>query len=127
MPELLNKNNVMPKTAKNILKFLLILVGLLILMYGMIYFFTPKSQMPAEYKLELEILNKANADLAAKQRQIDSIIAIYKYQIDSVDSTIKNLDVKKTEINNYYQVLSNQANQYTPAQLSSFFKSRYNY
>ena len=115
------------KKNQNIIALFLIIVGILLLMYVMIRLFTPKAQIPAEYKLELDILNKANEDLAAKQKQIDSIIAVYKHQIDSVDITIKGLDVKKTEVNNYYQVLSNQVNKYSPTQIDSFFKIRYNY
>ena len=114
------------KNQSNIKLFLILLVSF-IAMYWMIRLFTPKPQIPAEYKLELDILNKANADLAIKQKQIDSIISIYKRQVDSVDFVIRNLDIKKTEVNNYYQMLNNQVNKYTPNQIDSFFKIRYNY
>jgi hypothetical protein len=115
------------KKNENGIKIIFLIALVLFITYWMILLLTPKAQIPAEYKLELDILNKANADLAAKQKQIDSIIAVYKHQIDSVDITIKGLDVKKTEVNNYYQVLSNQVNKYSPTQIDSFFKIRYNY
>jgi hypothetical protein len=112
---------------QNSIKLISIIIFVLFITYWMILLLTPKAQIPAEYKLELDILNKANADLAAKQKQIDSIIAIYKNQVDSVDLVIRSLDIKKTEVNNYYQTLGTQVNKYTPTQIDSFFKLRYNY
>ena len=115
------------KKNENGIKITFLIALVLFITYWMILLFTPKAQIPAEYKLELDILNKANADLAARQKQIDSIIAIYKFQIDSIDFAIRGLDIKKTEVNNYYQNLGVKVNKYTPTQIDSFFKLRYNY
>jgi hypothetical protein len=115
------------KKNENGIKIIFLIALVLFITYWMILLLTPKAQIPAEYKLELDILNKANADLAAKQRQIDSIIAIYKFQIDSIDYAIRGLDIKKTEVNNYYQNLGIKVNKYTPTQIDSFFKLRYKY
>jgi len=115
------------KKNENGIKIIFLIAFVLFITYWMILLLTPKAQIPAEYKLELDILNKANADLAAKQRQIDSIIAIYKFQIDSIDYAIRGLDIKKTEVNNYYQNLGIKVNKYTPTQIDSFFKLRYKY
>ena len=105
----------------------LYVVGGLILMYLMIYVFTPKPQIPLEYKQALDSLNRANAELIAKQKQIDSAIAFYQSQIHDLDYAISNIQTKKTEIHNHYQVLGGKVTNYRPSQVDSFFKSRYNY
>jgi hypothetical protein len=105
----------------------LYVVGGLIMMYLMIYMFTPKPELPLEYKHALDSLNRANAELVAKQKQIDSAISVYKNQIDSLDLAIGNIDTKKTEVHNHYQILGDKVGKYTPTQVDSFFKSRYNY
>jgi hypothetical protein len=108
-------------------KIALYVVGGLIVMYLMIYVFTPKQELPLEYKHALDSLNRANADLIAKQKEIDSTISAYKNQIDSLDLAIENIDIKKTEIHNHYQILGDKASKYNTAQIDSFFKDRYNY
>lgn len=105
----------------------LYVVGGLILMYLMIYVFTPKPQLPLEYKHALDSLNRANAELIIKQKQIDSAIASYQSQIHDLDYAIGNIQVKKTEIHNHYHVLGDKIGKYTPTQVDSFFRSRYNY
>lgn len=117
MPEYVNKQG---KT------FLYIVVGLVVV-YLMIYFFTPKQQMPLEYKHAIDSLNRSNAELIAKQKQIDSAISTYNHHIDSIDIAINNLDTKKTEIHNHYGEMGKKAGKYTPTQIDSFFKARYNY
>jgi hypothetical protein len=102
-------------------------VGGLILMYLMIYVFTPKPQLPLEYKHALDSLNRANAELIIKQKQIDSAIASYQSQIHDLDYAISNIQTKKTEIHNHYQIINEKVGKYTPNQVDSFFKSRYNY
>ena len=123
----LENYNTMQEYVSKYGKTALYVVGGLILMYLMIYVFTPKSELPLEYKHALDSLNRANAELIAKQKQIDSTISAYKNQIDSLDLAIGNIDVKKTEIHNHYQILGDKANKYNTAQVDSFFKARYNY
>jgi len=105
----------------------LYVIGGLIVMYLMIYVFTPKPQLPLEYKHALDSLNRANAELVAKQKQIDSAIASYQSQIYDLDYAIGNIQTKKTEIINHYQVLGGKVSNYEPSQVDSFFRSRYNY
>jgi hypothetical protein len=105
----------------------LYVVGGLIVMYLMIYVFTPKSELPLEYKHALDSLNRANAELIAKQKQIDSTIASYQKQIFDLDYAIGNIQTKKTEIHNHYQIINEKVGKYTPTQVDSFFRSRYNY
>ena len=114
------------KNQSNIKLVLIVLVSL-VAMYWMIRLFTPKPQMPAEYKVQLDMLNKSNSDLVAKQKQIDSIIAVYNGKISELDIRISSIKEKTTIIKEYYHEVSQAADRFTPSQVDSFFKKRYNY
>jgi hypothetical protein len=105
----------------------LYVVGGLIVMYLMIYVFTPKSELPLEYKHALDSLNRANADLIAKQKEIDGIIAKHELELNGLDDKIGDVKEKTTIVREYYHEVSNKAAQYTPTQIDSFFKARYDY
>ena len=114
------------KNQSNIKLVLIVLVSL-VAMYWMIRLFTPKPQMPAEYKVQLDMLNKSNSDLVAKQKQIDSIITVYNGKISELDIRISSIKEKTTIIKEYYHEVSQAADRFTPSQVDSFFKKRYNY
>jgi len=114
-------------TSKYNWKTIVYILGGIGLLYALIWIFTFKSEIPLEYKHALDSLNRANADLIAKQKQIDSTISVYKGHMDSLDLAIGDLDVKKTEIHNHYGEMGKKALEYTPTQVDSFFKARYNY
>jgi predicted nuclease with TOPRIM domain len=105
---------------------LYVLIGLVVI-YGMIYIFTPKPQMPTEYKNTLDSLAKENATLRDKQKQADSAISSYQSQIFDLYYAISNVKEKETVIKEYYHEVSDKVNNYTPTQVDSFFKARYNY
>lgn len=111
----------------NVIKLVGIALASLIVLKYAILLFTPKPEIPAEYKIQLDMLTKANLDLIAKQKQIDSVIASYQSQIHDLDYAISNIQIKKTEIINHYQILGGKVNSYEPSQVDSFFKSRYSY
>jgi len=102
-------------------------IGSLIVMYLMIYVFTPKPEIPLEYKHALDSLNRANADLVAKQKEIDALLGQYELQLHNIDSEIEILENRKAEIHNHYQVVGEKVDKFTPTQIDSFFKARYNY
>ena len=95
--------------------------------YLIILLATPKPQIPLDYKHALDSLTRANAEIVAKQKKIDSVIASYQAQIYELDYAIGNIQVKKTEIHNHYQVLGDKVGKFTPTQVDSFFKARYSY
>lgn len=106
--------------------FFTVVVGLFVL-YGVIYLATRKPQIPTEYKNALDSLAKENAALRDKQAQVDSAIASYQSQIFDIDYAIGNIKQKETVIKEYYHEVSNKVGEYTPTQVDSFFKARYNY
>ena len=112
---------------KGYIKPALYVIGSLALLYGLVYILTKKEQMPAELQATIDSLNKANIELVLHQKQIDSIIKLYDIQIKQVDDKISNLKEKTTIIREYYHEQSQATDKYTPTQVDSFFKQRYNY
>lgn len=127
MQVLLNNIKAFYNKYKNVFKYILYTIVGLFLMYWMIYLFTPKPQMPKEYKDTIDNLTKANIELVNKQKEIDNTIAQYQTMIGDLDIRIKNIKEKTTIIREYYHEKSKQVDTYTPTQVDSFFKSRYNY
>lgn len=105
---------------------LYILISLFVL-YCVIWITTRKPQMPIEYKNTIDSLVKDNAALRDKQKQVDSAIASYQKQIFDLDYAISNIKTKETIIKEYYHEVSGKVDKFTPTQVDSFFKSRYNY
>jgi len=103
-----------------------VIVGLFLL-YGIIWIATRKPQIPADIKATLDSLTNANKILIEHQKQIDSTIRVYEAEVKQVDYQIDNIKEKTTIIKEYYHEQSQQVNNYTPTELDSFFKARYNY
>jgi len=101
-------------------------VGLFTL-YGFIFIISLKPKMPAEIKAQIDSLNAVNKQLTERQKQIDSTIADYKEEVNQIDNKVNNIKEKTTIVREYYREVGQQATQYTPTQIDSFFKSRYNY
>lgn len=83
--------------------------------------------MPADIKATIDSLTAVNKQLLEKQKRIDSTIAIYQTEIDQLDFQVGNIKEKTTIVREYYHEIGQQAGKYTPTQIDSFFKSRYNY
>lgn len=120
MQELLSKYKIQ-------IKYGLYAVLSLFVIYGMIYTFTPKSQIPVDLKATIDSLTKANEALQAKQLVIDSTINVYENEVEIINGMIGGITEKTTIIREYYHEQSNTANKYTPTQVDSFFKARYKY
>jgi hypothetical protein len=103
-----------------------VIVGLFLL-YGIIWVATRKPQIPADIKATIDSLTNINKALIEHQKQIDSTIHVYEAEVKQVDNQIDNIKEKTTIIKEYYHEQSQQVNNYTPTELDSFFKARYNY
>lgn len=111
------------KYYKNILY---VLLGFIVI-YFLISILTPKPQMPAEYKAIIDSLTTVNKQLIERQKQIDSSINVYEEQVKQIDFQIDNIKEKTTIVREYYHEVGQQAAQYSPTQVDSFFKARYKY
>lgn len=98
-----------------------------ILMYGLIWLTTPKPTMPANLKATIDSLVKVNAELTARQDFIDSTIGVYEMKADRVDVSIDNVKKKIVTMRKQYKDQVQVVSNYTPTQVDSFFKARYNY
>jgi len=103
-----------------------IIIGLW-LVYGTVWLSTRQPQMPANIKATIDSLSAVNKQLLERQKQIDSTIAVYETEINQIDNQVDNIKEKTTIVREYYHEIGQQATQYTPTQVDSFFKARYNY
>jgi len=101
-------------------------VGLFAL-YGFIFIVSLKPNMPADIKATIDSLSAVNKQLIEHQKQIDSTIKVYEAEVEKVDFEVNNIKEKTTIVREYYHEVGQQAAQYTPTQVDSFFKARYNY
>lgn len=101
-------------------------VGLFAL-YGFIFVVSLKPNMPADIKATIDSLSAVNKQLIEHQKQIDSTIKVYEAEVDQIDFQVDNIKEKTTIVREYYHEVGQQAAQYTPTQVDSFFKARYGY
>jgi hypothetical protein len=114
------------KNSKTIGK-LFIVIGGVIFLYLFILLVTSKQGMPADIKATIDSLTAVNKQLIEHQQQIDSTINAYEAEVDQIDFQVDNIKEKTTIIREYYHEVGQQAEQYTPTQVDSFFKARYGY
>lgn len=108
-------------------KTILIIIGSLLLLYGVIWITTRKPQIPTDLKTTIDSLINVNKQLIERQKQIDSTISLSQQKIAQIDYQINNIKEKTTIIREYYHEVSGQVGKYTPSQVDSFLKARYNY
>ena len=106
---------------------LFIVIGGVIFLYLFILLVTSKQGMPADINATIDSLTAVNKQLIEHQKQIDSTIAVYEAEVNQIDNQVDNIKEKTTIIREYYHEIGQQAAQYTPTQVDSFFKARYNY
>lgn len=99
----------------------------LVALYFLILLLTRKPQVPAEVKTELKALQHLTDSLQQNQKRYDTLIANQEIVISNLDFRLKNIKEKTTIIKEYYHEQSQAADKYTPTQVDSFFKSRYQY
>jgi len=105
-------------------KFQLIVVAVLVWVF---WVYTPKSQMPIEYKQAIDSLTKINAVLQQKQNSLDSTITNYQSQIHDLDYKLSNIKERTTVVREYYHEVSKETQSYNTTQVDSFLRNRFNY
>ena len=112
---------------KKYIKTALVILASLALLYLVVFLTTKKEQIPVELQTKIDSLTKVSAVLAEKQRSIDSTIKLYQTKVDDVDIRIANIKQRTIIIKKYYHKRTQVISTYTPTQIDSFFKDRYNY
>ena len=97
------------------------------------YIFFPEIFPGKKYKPDpilvhrIDSLEKANNALYEQILKYDSINEVLEAKVSAVDNRIDSVKGKTTIIKEYYREKSQGVAKYTPTQLDSFFKNRYNY
>ena len=75
----------------------------------------------------IDSLEKANSVLQQQVSKYDSINSALETKVYQVDNKINDVKEKTIIIKEYYKEKTKEVNKFTPNQLDSFFKQRYNY
>ena len=75
----------------------------------------------------IDSLQKANDSLRIAKDSLDSVRVIYLKEIDSLSTVIDTIESKVKIVKVYYTKKGGEVSKYTPGQLDTFFKIRYNY
>jgi vacuolar-type H+-ATPase subunit I/STV1 len=100
---------------------------LITLIFLLVKIFTPAPDKSELLKYKLNQLDVKIKDLKDKQKQLGDSISFYKKEIELIDENIKNIRVERKTINNYYETKDKEIPGYTPAQIDSALRKRYNY
>ena len=119
----------MVQTIKNFLvnhyqSIIKVLFGLFIL-YWLIFFLTPKIEMSAGEKAQIDSLNNVVKNIYKEQQKLDSSIAVYNKEVEHIDDKISKIKGQKTIIKEVYHEEIKRASTYDDVKLDSFFTSRY--
>lgn len=112
-------------------KTIFIVIGILIAIILAVIIFTKvpvKKEEPTEFiKKQVDSLAKANAELQVKHAALDSTSRVYQDALLDLDWKVQNVGHDKTIIREYYREKVKEPANYSPKQVDSFFKKRYNY
>jgi hypothetical protein len=86
-----------------------------------------KSNIPIDLKAKIDSLSQFDKQFIIQQRRLDSSIHVDEEYVKNLDTKIGSIKEKITIVREYYHEISQAANKYTPTQIDSFFKARYQY
>jgi peptidoglycan hydrolase CwlO-like protein len=102
-------------------------IGGLIIMYWMIYLFTPKPNIPSNYINTIDSLTKENNNIKKQQDSLINTVKINLEKVAELQYKINNIKERIIITREYYHNTQQQVDKYNNSQLDSFFKKRYNY
>ena len=95
-------------------------------MYWVIFVLTPKAQIAADQKQQLDSLNVAIEKLHDDNSKLEDKITGFNEQIKEVDNHIGKIKGQKTIVKEIYHEKINSVDKLTVRELDSFFTDRYN-
>jgi hypothetical protein len=115
------------KTSK--LRLVLYVIIGLVALYYTVRLATRKEKFQENKELlnRIDSLQKVTIQLKEEQKKITARDSSFNESINKIDAKIGDVQAKKTVIENHYHNQSKVIPRYTPTQLDSFFKKRYNY
>ena len=117
----------MKKFLSDNFKYILIVVGVVVLYVLLLDLMKPSNGMNREDIKKIEQINKDINLLIESQKKLDESINEYKKQIEKIDSTISNIKVKKEVVNNYYEQKGKEIKDANVKQVDSLLRLRYKF
>ena len=98
----------------------------LFLLYWIIFVLTPKVQIAADQKQQLDSLNVVIKQLNENNSKLENKISDFNQSIKEVDNHINSIKGQKTIIKEIYHEKISNVDKLTIHELDSFFTNRYN-
>lgn len=117
----------MKKFLNDNFKYILIVVGVVVLYVLLLDLMKPSNGMTKEDIKKIEQINKDINLLIESQKKLDESINEYKKEINKIDSTISNIKVKKEVVNNYYEQKGKEIKDADVTQVDSLLRLRYKF
>ena len=117
----------MKKFLSDNLKYILIVVGAVVLYILLLDLMKPSNGMTKEDLKKIEQIDKDINLLIESQKKLDESINEYKKEIEKIDSTISNIKVKKEVVNNYYEQKGKEIKDANVKQVDSLLRLRYKF
>ena len=99
----------------------------LLLIASIVGFYLKGVYMDAESRKEVKELNKVIREIKKDNESLSKEIKDINKSLKVVDDNINKLEAQKTIIKEIYHEKINSVNNYTDAQLDSFYSNRYGY
>ena len=117
----------MKKFLNDNFKYILIVVGSIIVYLFILDLMKPSNGMTKEDLKKIEQIDKDINLLIESQKKLDESINEYKKEIEKIDSTISNIKVKKEVVNNYYEQKGKEIKDANVKQVDSLLRLRYKF
>jgi septal ring factor EnvC (AmiA/AmiB activator) len=117
----------MRKFLNDNFKYILIVVGVVVLYVLLLDLMKPSNGMTKEDLKKIEQIDKDINLLIESQKKLDESINEYKKEIEKIDSTISNIKVKKEVVNNYYEQKGKEIKDANVKQVDSLLRLRYKF
>lgn len=97
----------------------------LFLLYYLIFFLTPRVQMAADQKQQLDSLNLVIKQLHQDNLNLENKISDFNGEIEQVDQSINKIKNQKTIVKEIYHEKISNIDKLTTREVDSFFTDRY--
>ena len=101
-----------------------VIFGLFVLYY-LIFFLTPRVQMAADQKQQLDSLNVVIKQLHEDNLKLEDKISDFNSEIEQVDESISKIKNQKTIVKEIYHEKISNVDKLTSREVDSFFIDRY--
>jgi hypothetical protein len=110
---------------KNNYKTIFKVIFALFVLYYLIFFLTPRVQMAADQKQQLDSLNVVIKQLHEDNLKLEDKITDFNNEIDKVDESIGKIKNQKTIVKEIYHEKISNVDKLTTREVDSFFTDRY--